>query len=319
MFSVRWRKVIRDTWGNMARSILVVLSIAVGVFGVGMLASARVNLSRELNDSYASIQPAHAELSVEPFDNDLVESVRRVPGVAAAEGRQETGARLFMGADREYKLTLQVIPDFGNMRVNQVRAVSGAAVYANQPYYAQLTQKVGRAAWVQVITQQHDAASQSEMASVLEKHFENAGIRVAATGIVADTQARVTQLLDVITAILSVASLLLATVGALGLAGTMSVNVLERTREIGVMRAVGASNGRRRIFCRPRLHLCHSQDADRGQPLGVIGVFRRRSFYPVGRVAQNRPPARVSAHERYPVHRLFRARDCGIFRTMVFP
>ncbi len=32
-------------------------------------------------------------------------------------------------------------------------------------------------------------------------------------------------------------------VGGLGLAGTMSMNVLERTREIGVMRAVGASDG----------------------------------------------------------------------------
>ena len=30
---------------------------------------------------------------------------------------------------------------------------------------------------------------------------------------------------------------------ALGLAGTMSTNVLERTREIGVMRAIGASDG----------------------------------------------------------------------------
>jgi putative ABC transport system permease protein len=36
---------------------------------------------------------------------------------------------------------------------------------------------------------------------------------------------------------------LLALVGGLGLAGTMSLNVLERTREIGVLRALGASNG----------------------------------------------------------------------------
>ena len=37
-------------------------------------------------------------------------------------------------------------------------------------------------------------------------------------------------------------AILIALVGALGLMGTMSMNVLERTREIGVMRAVGASN-----------------------------------------------------------------------------
>ncbi len=38
-----------------------------------------------------------------------------------------------------------------------------------------------------------------------------------------------------------VMAFLLATVGSLGLVGTMSINVLERRREIGVLRAIGAS------------------------------------------------------------------------------
>jgi putative ABC transport system permease protein len=37
-------------------------------------------------------------------------------------------------------------------------------------------------------------------------------------------------------------AILVAVVGAIGLMGTMSMNVLERTREVGVMRAIGASN-----------------------------------------------------------------------------
>jgi putative ABC transport system permease protein len=35
---------------------------------------------------------------------------------------------------------------------------------------------------------------------------------------------------------------LTALVGSIGLTGTMSMNVLERTREIGIMRAIGASD-----------------------------------------------------------------------------
>jgi putative ABC transport system permease protein len=35
-------------------------------------------------------------------------------------------------------------------------------------------------------------------------------------------------------------ALLTATVGSMGLAGTMGMNVLERTREIGIMRSIGA-------------------------------------------------------------------------------
>ncbi|MFM7678906.1 MAG: ABC transporter permease, partial [Roseiflexaceae bacterium] len=47
---------------------------------------------------------------------------------------------------------------------------------------------------------------------------------------------------NLIIVVLSILSTLIAIVGALGLTGTMSMNVLERTREIGIMRAVGASD-----------------------------------------------------------------------------
>ena len=48
--------------------------------------------------------------------------------------------------------------------------------------------------------------------------------------------------LTVLTTFLLIMAFLTASVGSIGLTGTMSMNVMERTREIGIMRAVGATN-----------------------------------------------------------------------------
>ena len=41
----------------------------------------------------------------------------------------------------------------------------------------------------------------------------------------------------------AIMGVILSIVGVIGLTGTMTINVLESTREIGVMRAIGASHG----------------------------------------------------------------------------
>ena len=48
--------------------------------------------------------------------------------------------------------------------------------------------------------------------------------------------------LDILISFLLIMAVLTAIVGSMGLAGTMSMNVLERTREIGIMRAIGATD-----------------------------------------------------------------------------
>jgi len=49
-----------------------------------------------------------------------------------------------------------------------------------------------------------------------------------------------TQALNTLVIFLLIMAILIAFVGSIGLTGTMSINVLERTREIGVMRTIGA-------------------------------------------------------------------------------
>ncbi len=81
------------------------------------------------------------------------------------------------------------------------------------------------------------------MAKELEAHYKSVGIRLGVTQTIAVIRQQNELFFNILVAFLLAMALLLATVGGLGLMGTMSINVLERTREIGVLRAIGASNG----------------------------------------------------------------------------
>jgi putative ABC transport system permease protein len=126
MLSPRWRKVLRDLWHNKARTVIVVLSIAVGVFAVGMIVSMQIMMENDLSASYAAINPASAELYPAGFDEDLVEVVRRMDGVREAEGRRDIRVRLKVGPDTWRSLSLDVIYDYDDMRLNKIAPAGGA-------------------------------------------------------------------------------------------------------------------------------------------------------------------------------------------------
>ena len=124
--SVRWRKVWRDLFEHRVRSVLVVLSIAVGVTAVGTIAGANALLERNLRDGYADTKPSSASLyTVIPFDQGLVDTVRRMPGVAQASGRRSATVRMVKPDGETIELALTALPDFANQAMDLVSPVSG--------------------------------------------------------------------------------------------------------------------------------------------------------------------------------------------------
>ncbi|NWG20925.1 MAG: ABC transporter permease [Chloroflexi bacterium] len=126
MLSPRWSKVFADVWSNKTRTLLVVLSIAVGVFAVGMVVGANALLTREMTASYLSVNPADFSIYTDPFDDDLVRVVRSMPGVGEAEGEHVVNVRLQTGPDQWRDLTIYAIRDFTNLRINKLHPVDGA-------------------------------------------------------------------------------------------------------------------------------------------------------------------------------------------------
>jgi len=126
MLSPRWRKVLRDLWHNKTRTVLVVLSIAAGVFAVGMIVSTQIMLSNDLSVAYAATNPASAELYPAGFDEELVHVVRRMDGVREAEGRRSVRVRLKVGPDEWRTLNLDAIHDYEDIRVHKLAPEGGA-------------------------------------------------------------------------------------------------------------------------------------------------------------------------------------------------
>jgi putative ABC transport system permease protein len=122
----RWRKVLADVWSNKTRTALVVLSIAIGVFAIGLVNGTRAILERELNSAYRAINPMHASINASGIDDAMVEAIRRTPGVRDASASSGFTVRVQIGPDKWRELALTALPDYNNIRINKVRPEQGA-------------------------------------------------------------------------------------------------------------------------------------------------------------------------------------------------
>ncbi len=125
----RWRKVLHDLWDNKGRTLLVVFSIAVGVFSIGVISGAYQIISHDMSVSYAMNNPSNIELRAVNFNEDVLTSIQNTHGVADAEGRRVFNIRVRVaGTDKWTTLDVVAFEDFEANAINLLVPVEGKSI-----------------------------------------------------------------------------------------------------------------------------------------------------------------------------------------------
>ncbi len=119
----------------------------------------------------------------------------------------------------------------------------GSAVYTTAEGFADATGQPQRVNQLRIATAGHDEETRTRAADAVGRVLSAAGIEVQSAASVSRREAiSEGHLGPLITIVLAIA-VAMGVIGGIGLASTMSANVLDRTREFGIMHAIGARPG----------------------------------------------------------------------------
>ena len=131
--SPRWRKVVRDLTEHKMKTVLVVLSIAVGIFAIGVVMGGRGVLTREFDADYAASIAPSAAFYTTGFDASLLRSITARVDVRAAEARRQVSERYSTEAVPTSStagwssMTLWALPDFASIAVQKLTREEGSS------------------------------------------------------------------------------------------------------------------------------------------------------------------------------------------------
>lgn len=92
--SVRWKKIMRDLFSNRSRTMLVVLSIAVGIFATGAILGARQVLLREFDRDYANSDRASITMTTTDVSPRVLRQIAQRSDVTQVSGRRNLMCRV---------------------------------------------------------------------------------------------------------------------------------------------------------------------------------------------------------------------------------
>jgi putative ABC transport system permease protein len=153
----------------------------------------------------------------------------------------------FAAQNREWRpgstLSLRMGPGVTNWRIAGItrEPFSPPMAYISRAYFEKMGGHVNVANSLRLALEKNDRDSISDVRTALDRNLEQQGLRALSSQTSVESRFGFDQHMLMIYVFLVVMSAVIGLVGTLGLMTTMSLNVLERRREMGVLRVVGAS------------------------------------------------------------------------------
>jgi putative ABC transport system permease protein len=121
----RWQKVFSDLWNNPTRTILVIASISVGLFAIGIIANLYFVLRQDMKNSYSAVNPANIYFQTTLLNQDMVDHIGHMPGVAQTEGVRSFSLRVLNARGQWEGITINAYHDAVTPQIGQLHLLEG--------------------------------------------------------------------------------------------------------------------------------------------------------------------------------------------------
>jgi len=135
MITPRWKKILADLGTNKTRTLLASLSIAVGIFAVGVVVTSYFLVRDAMNADYFTVNPRTARIYAELFDQSLVDQLASVEGVISIEGHYDIWVKGTAADGRQYPVNLASIAPLDRQNVDRLVYEAGAKTLGDQEIF----------------------------------------------------------------------------------------------------------------------------------------------------------------------------------------
>ena len=124
----RFKKILEDLLENLSRTVLVIVAIALGILGTGLILNCYAITNREMDASYINTTPASFSMCVDSTDDTLLTSLKANKDIAELETRRMLIGRTGTNEDSWFKLQLYVVKDFEHLKLNTFTSSTGTNI-----------------------------------------------------------------------------------------------------------------------------------------------------------------------------------------------